>query len=45
MLASVIETIALYDCEVWGPLTNQELTKLDKHNIETLHAEFCKNIL
>ena len=37
--------MALYGCEVWGPLTNQDFTKWDKHQIETLHAEFCKNIL
>ena len=29
----------------WGQLTNHEFTKWDKHQIETLHAEFCKNIL
>ena len=45
LLESVIEPIALYCCEVWGPLTNQDFTKWDKHQIETLHAEFCKNIL
>jgi hypothetical protein len=27
------------DC---GPFTSQEFTKWDKHQIETLHAEFCK---
>ena len=31
ILESVIEPIAFYGCEVWGPLTNQDLTKLDKH--------------
>ena len=45
VLESVIEPIALYVCEVWGPLTNQEFTKCDKHQIETQQAEFCKNIL
>ncbi len=32
---------------MWGPLTNpsQDLTKWEKHPIETLHAELCKNIL
>jgi hypothetical protein len=39
-LESVIEPIALYGCEVWGQLTNQEFTNWDKHQIETLHAEF-----
>ena len=42
ILESVIEPISLYGCEVWGPLTNQEFTKWGKHQIETLHAEFCK---
>ena len=42
---AVIEPIALYGCEVWGPLTNQDFIKWDKHQIETLHAEFCKSIL
>ena len=44
-LESFLEPIVLYGCEVCGPLTNQDLTKWDKHQIETLHAEFCKNIL
>ena len=29
ILESVIELIALYGCEVWGPLTNQDFTKSD----------------
>ena len=33
MLESVIEPVALYGCEVWDPLTNQECW--DKHQIET----------
>ena len=45
ILESVLEPIALYGCEVWGPHTNQDFTKWDKHQIETLHAELCKNIL
>ena len=45
ILESVIDPIALDGCEVWGLLTNQEFTKWDKHQIETLHAEFCKNIV
>ena len=44
ILESVIELIALYGCEVWGPLTNQDFTKWGKHQIETLHAEFCKKM-
>ncbi len=47
ILESVIEPIALYGSEVWGPLKNpnQDLTKWEKHPIETLHAELCKTIL
>ena len=45
MLDSVIEPISLYGCEIWGPLANQDLEKWDKHQIETLHTEFCKSIL
>jgi hypothetical protein len=30
---------------LWGLLTSQEFTKWDKHQIETLHAEICKNVL
>jgi hypothetical protein len=45
IIESVIEHIDLYGCEVWGPLTNQEFTQWDKHQINTLHAGFCKNIL
>ncbi len=47
IVESVIEPIALYGSEVWGPLTNpsQDLTKWEKHPIETLYAELCKNIL
>ncbi|XDV43935.1 hypothetical protein PO909_012319 [Leuciscus waleckii] len=39
---SVIEPIALYGSEVWGPLLNHQFDKWDKNPIETLHAEFCK---
>ncbi len=42
---SVIEPIALYGSEVWGPLQNHEFEKWDKNPIKTLHAEFCKSIL
>lgn len=45
ILDSVIEPIALYGSEVWGPLANQDFTKWDKHQIETLHTELCKSIL
>ncbi len=36
---SVIEPIALYGSEVWGPLLNHEFEKWDKSTIEALHAE------
>ena len=42
---SVIEPIALYGSEVWGPLLNHEFEKWDKNPIEALHAEFCKSLL
>ena len=42
---SVIQPIALYGSEVWGPLSQQNYSKWDKHPIETLHVEFCRNIL
>ena len=45
ILDSVIEPISLYGCEIWGPLTNQEPEKWDKHQTETLHTELCKSIL
>jgi hypothetical protein len=35
ILESVIEPIALYGCEVWDSLTNQDFTKWDRHQIET----------
>ena len=38
----VIEPIALYGSEVWGPLAKQDFTQWDKHPVDTLHAEFCK---
>ena len=45
MFQSVIEPIALYGSEVWGPISINEFTKWDKHPIEILHAEFCKTVL
>lgn len=38
-------TYSVYGCECWGPLEKQEFTKWDKHQTETLQAEFCKSIL
>ena len=37
----VIEPMSIHDSEIWGPAANQDLIKRDKHQIETLHAEFC----
>ena len=45
LIECVIEPIALYGSEVWGPLTKQDFPQWDKHPIETLHAELCKTIL
>lgn len=45
MFDSVIRPIALYGSEVWGPLSHQNYNRWEKHPIETLHAEFCRNIL
>ena len=42
---SVIEPILLYGSEPWAPLVNQDFEKWDKHPMETLHTEICKNIL
>ena len=41
---SVIQPIALYCSEVWGPLSHS-YTQWDKHPTEILHAEFCRMIL
>ena len=45
LIENVIEPIALYGSEVWGPLAKQDLIKWERHPIETLHAEFCKILL
>ena len=37
---SVIMPIALYGCEIWGPLSKLEYIRWDKHPLEALHAEF-----
>ena len=42
---TVIQPIALYGSEVWGPLAKQDFANWDKHQIEILHTEFCKYIL
>uniref|UniRef100_A0A0E9XK31 Uncharacterized protein n=1 Tax=Anguilla anguilla TaxID=7936 RepID=A0A0E9XK31_ANGAN len=45
LIECVIELIALYGSEVWGPLTKQDFTQWDKYHTETLHEEFCKILL
>ncbi|KAI4904413.1 hypothetical protein NFI96_007497 [Prochilodus magdalenae] len=42
---SIIQPIALYGSEIWGPLSDINYSRWDKHPIETLHAEFCRKIL
>ena len=42
---SVIQPIALYSNEVWGPLSHQSYTHLDKYPTKSFHAEFCRFIL
>ncbi len=41
----MIQPIALYGSEVWGPLSDQSYTRCDRHPTEALHTEFCKIIL
>ncbi len=45
IFADVIQPIALYGSEVWGPLSDQSYTRWDRHPTEALHTEFCKMIL
>lgn len=45
ILKSIIEPIALYGSEIWGPLKTQDFSKWEKEEIETLHTQICKNIL
>ena len=45
IMKTVIEPIALYGSEVWGPLSDQEFSTWDKHPIETLQTELCKILL
>ena len=42
---TIIQRIALYGSEVWGPLSAHDYTTWDKHPMEALHAEFCRSIL
>ncbi len=45
MFKAVIEPIALYGSEVWGPSIKFDFLNWEKHPIETLHLDFCKRIL
>lgn len=45
ILKAIIEPIALYGSEIWGPLKTQDFSKWEKEEIETLHTQICKNIL
>ncbi len=45
LFKAVIEPIALYGSEVWGPSIKFDFLNWEKHPIETLHLNFCKRIL
>lgn len=45
ILKAIIEPVALYGSEIWGPLKTQDFSKWEKEEIETLHTQICKNIL
>ncbi len=45
LFKAVIEPIALYGSEVWGPSIKFDFLNWEKHPIETLHLDFCKRIL
>ncbi len=45
LFKAVIEPIALYGSEVWGPSIKFDFVNWEKHQIETLHLDFCKRIL
>ena len=45
ILKAIIEPIALYGSEIWGPLKTQDFSKWEKEEIETLHTQICKSIL
>ncbi len=45
LFKAVIEPIALYGSEVWGPSIKFDFLNWEKHLIETLHLDFCKRIL
>ncbi len=45
LFKAVIEPIALYGSEVWGPSIKFDFLNWEKHPIKTLHLDFCKRIL
>ncbi len=45
ILKAVIEPIALYGSEIWGPLKTQYFSKWEKDETEMMHTQICKNIL
>ncbi len=45
LFKAVIEPIALYGSEVWGPSIKFDFVNWEKHPIETLHLDVCKRIL
>ncbi len=45
ILKAIIEPIALYGSEIWGPLKTQDFSKWEKEEIEIIHTQICKNIL
>ncbi len=45
ILKAIIEPIALYGSEIWGPLKTQDFSKWAKEEIVIIHIQICKNIL
>ncbi len=45
ILKAIIEPIALYGSEIWGPLKPQDFSKWEKEETEIMHTQICKNIL
>ncbi len=45
ILKAIIEPIALYGSEIWGPIKTQDFSKWEKEEIEIMHTQICKNIL
>ena len=43
--SKLLDSVIQLGSEVWGPLSQQNYSAWDKHPTETLHSEFCRNIL